>query len=103
MVQTDYMTALLARPTTLQFGAVSYGMDYLDPSNMLGVWVSTGRHSWSNPEFDKLVADANVLVSDPAKRLQMYKDAEKIFVEDVGGIFIDHRIAGNLLPTVCRW
>ena len=96
MVQTDYMSALLARPTTIHFGAISYGMDYLDPSNMLGVWVSTGRHSWSNPEFDKLVADANVLVSDPAKRLQMYKDAEKILVSDVGGIFIDHRIQGNL-------
>jgi peptide/nickel transport system substrate-binding protein/oligopeptide transport system substrate-binding protein len=96
MVSKDYMDKLLARPTTLGFGAISYGMDYLDPSNMLGVWVSTGRHSWSNPEFDKLVADANVLVSDPAKRLQMYKDAEKVLVEDVGGIFIDHRIQGDL-------
>ncbi len=96
MVQTDYMDKLLARPTTLGLGAISYGMDYLDPSNMLGVWVSSGRHSWSNPEFDKLVADANVLVSDPAKRTQMYKDAEKILVEDVGGIFIDHRIQGDL-------
>jgi ABC-type transport system substrate-binding protein len=62
----------------------------------LGVWVSTGRHSWSNPKFDKLVADANVEVSDPAKRLQMYKDAEKVLVEDVGGAFIDHRIQGSL-------
>lgn len=96
MLQKDYMDKLLARPTTLGFGAISYGMDYLDPSNMLGVWVSTGRHSWSNPEFDKLVADANVEVSDPAKRLQMYKDAEKILVSDVGGIFIDHRIQGDL-------
>ena len=96
MVQKDYMADLLARPTTIKFGAISYGMDYLDPSNMLGVWVSTGRHSWSNPDFDKLVADANVLVSDPAKRLQMYKDAEKILVSDVGGIFIDHRIQGDL-------
>ncbi len=96
MVQKDYMAGLTARPTTIHFGAISYGMDYLDPSNMLGVWVSTGRHSWSNPEFDKLVDDANVLVSDPAKRLQMYKDAEKILVEDVGGIFIDHRILGGL-------
>ncbi len=96
MEYQTYMTGLLARPTTIKFAAISYGMDYLDPSNMLGVWVSTGRHSWSNPEFDKLVADANVLVSDPAARLQMYKDAEKVLVEDVGGIFIDHRIAGDL-------
>src|SRR5690606_4613034 len=31
-----YMEALLARPTTLQFGGVSYGMDYLDAANLLG-------------------------------------------------------------------
>jgi peptide/nickel transport system substrate-binding protein/oligopeptide transport system substrate-binding protein len=91
-----FMEGLLARPTTVQFGAVSYGMDYLDPSNMLGVWVSTGRHSWRNETFDQLVNDANVMVGDPAARTQMYMDAEKILVEDVGGIFLVHRIQGDL-------
>lgn len=87
-----YMDALLARPTTLQFGAVSYGMDYLDPANMLGVWVSTGRHSWVNPEFDSLVAEASTLVGDIDKRTEMFQQAERILVEDVGGIFLNHRI-----------
>lgn len=96
MEYNAFMTGLLARPTTIKFGAVSYGMDYLDPSNMLGVWVSTGRHSWRNADFDKLVADANVLVGDPDKRTQMYQDAEKILVQDVGGIFLDHRIQGDV-------
>lgn len=91
-----YMSALLARPTTLQFGAVSYGMDFLDPANMLGVWHSRGRHSWLNAEFDRLVDEANALVGDPETRTQMYKDAERILVEDVGGIFLDHRIQGDL-------
>ncbi|MBX3086023.1 MAG: peptide ABC transporter substrate-binding protein [Anaerolineae bacterium] len=91
-----YMDGLRARPTTVTFGAVSYGMDYLDPSNMLGVWVSTGRHSWRNAEFDKLVEDAGTLVGDPDKRTQMYKDAEKILVSDVGGVFLVHRIQGDL-------
>lgn len=91
-----FMDGLLARPTTVQFGAVSYGMDYLDPSNMLGVWVSTGRHSWRSAEFDQLVNDANVLVGDPERRTQMYKDAERILVEDVGGVFLVHRIQGDL-------
>ncbi len=93
---TAYMEALLARPTTMQFGAVSYGMDYLDPANMLGVWVSTGRHSWRNAEFDSLVQEANALVGDPEARTQMYRDAERVLVEDVGGIFLNHRIQGNL-------
>ncbi|MAS33356.1 MAG: ABC transporter substrate-binding protein [Anaerolineaceae bacterium] len=91
-----YMESLLARPTTLQFGAVSYGMDYLDPANMLGVWVSTGRHSWRNAEFDSLVQEANQLVGDPEGRLEMYRQAERILVEDVGGIFLNHRIQGDL-------
>jgi ABC-type transport system substrate-binding protein len=91
-----YMDALLARPTGIQFGAVSYGMDYIDPSNMMGVWVSTGRHSWLNPDFDNLVLTANSFVGDPEERLQMYRDAERILVEDVGGIFLNHRIQGEL-------
>lgn len=91
-----FMEGILARPTTIQFGAVSYGMDYLDPSNMLGVWVSTGRHSWLNAEFDRLVQEANVLVGDPAERIAMYQEAERILVEDVGGVFLVHRIQGDL-------
>jgi peptide/nickel transport system substrate-binding protein/oligopeptide transport system substrate-binding protein len=93
-VYTDEMNA---RPTGLQFGAISYGMDYLDPANLLGIWVSTGRHSWKNDEFDKLVGDASVLVGDPETRDQMFRDAEKILVDDVGGIFIAHRWLGDLV------
>jgi ABC-type oligopeptide transport system substrate-binding subunit len=98
----DYMKRLLARPTGIQFGAVSYGMDFLDPANMLGLWVSTGRHSWRNAQYDDLVQKANVLVGDPAKRTQMYKDAEKILVQDVGGIFLDHRIQGSLFQPYIK-
>ncbi len=91
-----YMDALNARPTGIKLGAVSYGMDYLDPSNMLGIWVSTGRHSWKNDEFDRLVMEASSFTGDPEKRIQMFKEAEKILVDDVGGIFIDHRWFGDL-------
>lgn len=91
-----YMEALLARPTTLQFGGIDYGMDYLDPSNMLGLWHSRGRHSWRNAEFDRLIDEAAVLVGDPEKRFQMYHDAERILVEDVGGVFLFHRFLGEL-------
>jgi ABC-type transport system substrate-binding protein len=95
MVGSAYMESLLARPTTLQFGAVSYGMDYLDADNMLTLWQSTGRHSWRNAEFDSLVDQARS-ETDPELRTQMYQDAERILVSDVGGIFLDHRVQGNL-------
>jgi peptide/nickel transport system substrate-binding protein/oligopeptide transport system substrate-binding protein len=94
--QKVYMDSLNAKPTQLQFGAVSYGMDFLDPSNMLGIWLSTGRHSWKNDEFDNLVKEASSLTSDLQLREQMFKDAEKILVDDVGGIFIAHRWQGDL-------
>lgn len=91
-----YMDALNAKPTQLQFGGVSYGMDFLDPSNMLGIWVSTGRHSWKNDEFDALIQEASSLTGDPQKRLEMFQQAERILVDDVGGIFIAHRWQGDL-------
>jgi peptide/nickel transport system substrate-binding protein/oligopeptide transport system substrate-binding protein len=93
----DFMDALLARPTEIQFGLISYGMDYLDPSNMLGVFVSGGRHTWSNPDFDALVTDAASFTGDPAERTQMFQDAEKILVEDVGGVFAYHTTPGDLI------
>ena len=91
-----YMDALNAKQGELQVGAVSYGMDFLDPSNLLGIWVSTGRHSWNNPEFDRLVAEASNLVGNPVLRDQMFRDAERILVDDVGGAFIAHRWQGDL-------
>lgn len=80
----------------LPFYFLSYGFDYLDPSNMLGIWTTGGRHAWSNPQFDKLVKDASALTGDPAKRNQMFQDAEKVLVDDAGGVFIYHATPGNI-------
>lgn len=80
----------------LQFYFLSYGFDYLDPSNMLGIWTSAGRHAWKVDEFDQLVKDASALTGDDAKRTQMFKDSEKILVEDVGAVFIYHATPGNM-------
>src|SRR6185369_1722319 len=41
----------------ITFGYVSYGMDFLDATNMLGLWKSNGRHNWNNKDFDKLVVE----------------------------------------------
>jgi len=81
---------------TLPFYMVSYGFDYLDPSNMLGIWTSSGRHAWLNEEFDSLIAEASSLIGDDETRTQMFKDAEAILVEDVGGAFIYHVTPGQI-------
>lgn len=92
-----YMDALNAKPTGITFGAVDYGMDFLDPANLLGIWLSTGRHSWKNDEFDSLVTEASSMVGDPERREEMFREAERILVDDVGGAFIAHRWQGDLV------
>lgn len=92
-----FMDWLTAEPTKLQFGVVSYGMDYIDPSNLLGVWASTGRHSWRNEEYDRLVREASSLTGDPQRRIDLFQEAERILVDDVGGVFLTHRLAGDLI------
>jgi|HigsolmetaAR202D_1030399.scaffolds.fasta_scaffold00023_58 ABC-type dipeptide transport system, periplasmic component len=91
-----FMDALNAKPTQIDFGMVSYGIDFLDPSNMLGVWLSGGRHSWSNEQFDALVREASASL-DMEGRIKQFMDAERILVEDVPAIWISHRTRGDLL------
>jgi len=91
-----FTEAMNAKPTQVQFGMVSYGMDFLDPSNMLGVWLSGGRHNWNNASFDDLVKKAAQFTGDPATRTKMFQDAERVLVQDVGGAFINHRTIADL-------
>ncbi|HEY2595382.1 MAG TPA: peptide ABC transporter substrate-binding protein [Chloroflexota bacterium] len=91
-----FTDAMNAKPPQIQFGAVSYGFDFLDPSNMLGVFVGTGRHNWMNAQYDQEVKAAAAFTGDPAQRIQMFQDAEKLLVSDVGGVFIDHRTVADI-------
>ena len=80
-----FTDAMNAKPTQIQFGMVSYGMDFLDPYNMLSVWLGGGRHNWNNAQFDDMVKKAASFTGDPAERIKMFQDAEKLLVTDVGG------------------
>jgi ABC-type oligopeptide transport system substrate-binding subunit len=86
-----FMDSLTAKPTQILYGFVSYGMDFIDPFNMLGVWLSGGRHSWVNKDFDDKVKSAASFIGDPAQRIKMFQDAERILVTDCPGIFIYHK------------
>jgi peptide/nickel transport system substrate-binding protein/oligopeptide transport system substrate-binding protein len=94
----DFMADLLAKPTKVAFGAVSYGMDYLDPSNMLGVFVGSdrgGRHVWNDARYQELMDQAGPLVKEP-ERTQLYQEAEKLMVESFAFVWIYHRTPVNL-------
>lgn len=74
-----------------------YEYDFLDPANMLTrLWRSTGengspRHAWHNVNFDELVTLAGREI-DEQKRVALYQQAERVLVEDVGGIFLTHMV-----------
>lgn len=72
---------------SIHIGFVSYGMDYFDASNMLGVWLTGGRHPWTNADFDAKVKEATIFLGDEAERTTMFQDAERILVEDVPAAF----------------
>lgn len=94
--QKVFMDALNADPTEIQFGMVSYGIDFLDPSNMLGVWLSGGRHNWNNAEFDTMVSEAAANL-DTTARMAQFQEAERLLVTEAPAIWIYHRTVGDLM------
>lgn len=102
--QKDYMADLLKRTadgkpdTTIDFGYISYGMDYLDPSNMLTVMKGSdlgGRHTWNNKEYQELLAKAGPM-TDLEERTKLYQQAERLMVEECAFIWCIHRTPVNL-------
>jgi ABC-type oligopeptide transport system substrate-binding subunit len=91
-----FTDAMNAKPTQIQFGMVSYGFDFLDPSNMLGVWLGSGRHNWKNDQYDQMVKTAASFTGDTATRIKMFQDAERLLVSDPGGVFIQHRTISDV-------
>lgn len=100
--QAGFTSALNAKPTEVPFGYVRYGMDYLDPSNMLSVWKSGGRHDWANADFDAGLAEASAFLGDPAERVAMFQAVERILVEDVPAVFIYHGTPAQFIKPWVR-
>jgi ABC-type transport system substrate-binding protein len=96
-----FMEALNAKPTQLQFGMVSYGIDYLDPSNMLGVWLATGRHNWWNATYDEMVLRASEM-ADPVERIRIFQDAERLMVEEAPAVWIYHRTVADVIKPYVK-
>jgi peptide/nickel transport system substrate-binding protein/oligopeptide transport system substrate-binding protein len=67
-----------------------YQFDYVDASNMLGIWINGRRHTWKNSKYDELIAMADTETQDPEKRLQLYSDAETILLDEVASVMVAH-------------
>ena len=86
----------------IAFAMIPYGYDYLDPSNLLGIWLSTGRHAWYNERFESIMEIANHLIGDPSRRMTLYREAERVLVEDVAGVFLWHSQHNELWKPYLR-
>lgn len=77
-----------------------WGPDYQDPMTYSDLWLTNGGHnkmSYSNPEYDKLVKDAQTtLANDPAARFEALQKAEKIVMDDAA-LAGTYQRASNLL------
>ena len=79
---------------------VPYGADYMDQSNLLGIWKSVGRHPWANDAYDAKIDEASSYLGSQADRDAMFDEAEKTLVaDDVGAIFMFHPLTIWLYPT----
>ena len=94
--QPAFMADLNAKPTKLTWGWLSYGMDYFDATNMLGVWKGGGRHNWNNDEYDNLLKEAGPIADNPQKRTELMQKAERLLVEDAPGTYVYHQLIGQM-------
>jgi len=91
MVQAEvktFMEQLNAKE--LLFYWVPYQFDFVDASNMLSIWRSDGRHAWKSEKFEDLLKQADSEFADPAKRDDLFYQAERVLVEDCPAVFVFH-------------
>ncbi len=85
------------------FALVPYEFDFVDGSNLLSVWggceeegadmsAMPGRHTWYNKQYNEMLCEAGAILGDEAKRNELYRQAERILVEDVALVPIYHGI-----------
>ncbi len=84
----------------VQFGFIEWTADFPDPYDWLALTLlSTATNnsgSWTNPQFDQLVIQAEQATGD--SRLQFYNHAEQIAISDVGWLPLDHPSTAAIIP-----
>jgi len=75
--------------------------DYPDPNTFLDMWVTDGPQNntnWSNPQYDELIVAAG-REGDAAKRLDLLRQAEQIWVDEMPVIPVYFYTSLNMVKT----
>jgi oligopeptide transport system substrate-binding protein len=76
-----------------------WGGDYLDPNTFLDLFVTGGENNetgWSNADYDRLI-EAAAHERDSTKRMELFRQAEAILLDEVPIIPIYFRVSKNLV------
>ncbi len=88
---TTYTALTKDRETAPQMFILGWCADYPDPQNWLSVYWKTGafgeRIGYSNLDFDALVDEADT-TTDPARRMELYQQAQDMLIDDCPGAFM---------------
>ena len=86
LVNQEWKVYLDAQRTMdYQICRASWIGDYVDPNTFLDMWVTGGGNNetgWSNPEYDRLIAQA-AETADPKARLEVFQKAEAILMDEL--------------------
>lgn len=90
---------------TYQVAQTGWGADYNDPMTFMGLFITgDGNNSafFSDSQYDELVKKASI-ESDMDKRLEMFKQAEKILIADKAGIApLTFNVASNYMQSYVK-
>jgi len=89
---TTYTAMVKEKETMPQTFYLGWCADYPDPQNWLSIyWMSNSpyaqKYGYSNPAMDEVMQKADVEI-DPAKRMQLYAEAQKLLVDDAVTAFL---------------
>jgi oligopeptide transport system substrate-binding protein len=83
----------------VEVGRAGWLADYNDPENFLGLLTSDTPHNygrWSNADYDRLIREGNAL-TDMKARAALFKQAEKIALDDSAAIPIYYYLSRNVV------
>ena len=72
---------------THNFFLAPYNFDYVDSSNFMDLFLTGGRHAWSNSEYDKLVKEADALSNWEARK-ELYREAQRLLIQEAPAVFL---------------